>query len=482
MLVQIKPHNPGGPQAVTVCTLTVQRDLCVGCGICVPVCPTGTLEMVWNDREEYIPVDHGHCRAGCHVCVDACPFLDQKHDEDTIARDDYASVPGICWHPETGYYLGLWAGHATDFRPAGASGGITRWFLARLIEKNIVDRVLCVTPEADPNRLFRFSALDSSEAVLTSSKSAYYPMEMSEVIARVLAEDARYAIVALPCFLKGLKLAMRQNVKLRRRIVMTAGLVCGQTKSKAYGGLLTRLVGLQPEKAENVSFREKDPSRPAIDYIFAAKASGRRSTTSWTAGQGRYKEAYVTGMFKPRCCDYCDDVFGEVGDVAFMDAWLPEYEHDGRGTNLVLTRSPIAEQVLCDGAAGGELHLEPVKLERILTSQDSVIPYKRDSLAFRLYMADEAGVARPHKRIAPRKPDFVQRRILQAMDAVRRHSVVAWKQQCASSPSGVDQFYRSMQGPLLTLGFWKWVHRRPYRYGRAILKRLRRVGRSLRLV
>ena len=38
--------------------------------------------------------------------------------------------------------------------------------------------------------------------------------------------------------------------------------------------------------------------------------------------------------FKHNACNFCDDVFGETADITFMDAWLPEYVRDYKGTSL----------------------------------------------------------------------------------------------------------------------------------------------------
>lgn len=47
----------------------IARDDCLGCNRCVPACPPGCLELVW-DFATLVRADD--CD-GCGLCADACP-------------------------------------------------------------------------------------------------------------------------------------------------------------------------------------------------------------------------------------------------------------------------------------------------------------------------------------------------------------------------------------------------------------------------
>ncbi|WP_135612859.1 4Fe-4S binding protein [Methanococcoides sp. AM1] len=47
----------------------VNRDECVGCGVCVDDCPAEAITM---DEENIAVVDAGKCTE-CGICVDSCP-------------------------------------------------------------------------------------------------------------------------------------------------------------------------------------------------------------------------------------------------------------------------------------------------------------------------------------------------------------------------------------------------------------------------
>jgi NAD-dependent dihydropyrimidine dehydrogenase PreA subunit len=48
--------------------ISIDRQACNGCGLCVEVCPTGALQLI----ERLIQVDNTLCQA-CELCVDSCP-------------------------------------------------------------------------------------------------------------------------------------------------------------------------------------------------------------------------------------------------------------------------------------------------------------------------------------------------------------------------------------------------------------------------
>jgi len=106
VLTTLRPYHPGSPGAVIVCTLAVREDLCVGCGVCVPVCPMSTLSLAFNPDGELVPEDAGNRRKGCHVGVDACPFLDHAGSQDSLSATLFALHPGVGPGIKTGYVRG----------------------------------------------------------------------------------------------------------------------------------------------------------------------------------------------------------------------------------------------------------------------------------------------------------------------------------------------------------------------------------------
>lgn len=371
----------------------VRKDICSGCGVCAGVCPVSAIKIEFNRIGEYNPVISDKC-TDCGVCMRVCPFSDQSRNEDVIALKLFSEIQGIRHKTEVGFYLECFAGYSPVFRTESASGGLVSHTLKQLFESGSIDKAVCVVPNNDSEKLFKFRVLTSPGQLSSSAGSAYYPVEMSEVLGEIAKTPGNYALVGLPCFIRAFRNAAVCVPALNARVKCCLGLVCGQIKSRAYTDYLARKSGLD-EPLKSVKFRCKDGLRPAGDFFCKfIGVSGVETKAYWTEGVGK---VFTGRMFTPRACSFCDDVFAECADAVFMDAWLPEYSKDSKGTSLVLSRSPQLSRMLAQ--VGPSVSLLPV--ERIISSQAGVTNIKREQLSYRLNFAVKAGIPVPEKRVKP---------------------------------------------------------------------------------
>lgn len=378
----------------------VKNDLCIGCGTCAGVCPQKILKIQDNKYGEYIPSEIQVCDSHCGLCLEVCPF-NSNENETQIGAKIYGSTEGMKYLPETGYYLDSYVGYSNEFRQSSASGGMATWLLTRLLKEGIVDYVVCPTPRKNPERLVCFEILNNEDSVKAASGSVYYPVEMSEVIHKILEMPGRYAITGLPCFIKALRLAAQKNRKLRERIVFTIGLVCGQMKSKNYTKYIAALAGHEDLiKIQGVYYRGKSPEKPASNYHYQfTDEHGSQHKIFWNEG---VSEAWVNRWFTPNACNYCDDIFAELADVTFMDAWLPEYSKYSMGTNLMLVRSPEILAFIQEGMDKKEINASKISVEKVIQSQAGVIDVKSEKLSYRLYLTEQKERKAPKKRVKAR--------------------------------------------------------------------------------
>jgi coenzyme F420-reducing hydrogenase beta subunit len=214
--------------------------------------------MRFNEAGELNPFEiRKGCPRSCNLCLRSCPFSKQASDEDEIARPWYGNESLIKHTGETGYYLESYVGYSNvnDHRVKGASGGLLTWTLESLLKQGMVDEVICVAPRSGGHPLFEFSACRSPEAIRSCSRSCYYPVEISKIIKTILTIDSRYAVVALPCVCKALRLAMGNLPILRKRIKYLLGLVCGQNKSRFFPEYICALAG--NHEMDRAAFRMK---------------------------------------------------------------------------------------------------------------------------------------------------------------------------------------------------------------------------------
>lgn len=396
----------------------------MGCGMCAAVCPKERLEIRWNPRGEYSPIEVegcADCSKNCQICYKVCPAHGNTPDETEIGKKLYGKAEGVQYKSETGYYLSSYVGYSKEHRATGASGGMASWTLEALLASGKVEAVATVGRTKDPDKLFEFRICHSVEEIRASGRSAYYPVEVSQVMQYILNNEGRYAVIGLPCVCKAIRLAQDIFPKLKRRIPYVLGLTCGHQCSKFFAEYICALGGGDPHELREMIFRTKDLTQPAsnLGFLFHSGCGSNEifKQVLWRDGVG---EAFANGFFQIPGCFYCDDVFAECADIAFMDAWLPEYKKQPEGHSIILIRNTEADELIGNEACGsGKLKLSEISIKRVMQSQLNVINQKqsllfdkKDSLSLRYYLY--------------KKPMILQSRIRRIHFEISDKSSIAW--------------------------------------------------------
>lgn len=431
---------------MNVTDIITKQDYCIGCGICAAVCPKDNLFMSWSEQGELVPTSKKNCSNDCSLCLDICPFNDHEINQVDIAKDVFTNNSNLNYHNEIGHYLSSYVGYSNrkSQRVKGASGGMASWFLESLLQEGIVDHVIAVGNGQAKDRMFEFKILNTPEEVQACSSSKYYPVELSQVIKTVIKEkaDNKYAIIALPCAIYGIRLAMRKVPCLRRRIKVLASITCGQLQNRFCTELLAIESGVPVNELLRMDFRRKSDKESAINYYqVAIQLDGNEGVPQENLKLPMHLWTYR--YFTQNACNYCDDIFGETADITFMDAWLPEYINDYRGNSLVVARTKLADSLLRKGMDEGTCHLQRIPIDKVAASQTGVIYKKRQLLAGRLYRTEKWGLWYPQKRVKP-DPSIYQKnkRFFELTAPIQAKSKKIWpKYRLDQSTSG---FWREM--------------------------------------
>lgn len=431
---------------MNVTDIITKQDYCIGCGICAAVCPKDNLFMSWSEQGELVPTSKKNCSNNCSLCLDICPFNDHEINQDDIAKDVFTNNSNLNYHNEIGHYLSSYVGYSNrkSQRVKGASGGMASWFLESLLQEGIVDHVIAVGNGQAQDRMFEFKIFNTPEEVQACSGSKYYPVELSQVINTVIKEktDNKYAIIALPCAVYGIRLAMRKIPRLRQRIKILASISCGQLQNRFCTELLAIESGVPVNELLRMDFRRNSPENLASDFSHVAiTIDGKEGMPQPYSKLPMHLWTYR--YFSQNACNYCDDIFGETADITFMDAWLPEYIKDYRGNSLVVARRKLADSLLRKGMDEGTCHQQRIPIDKVAASQAGVIYKKRQLLAGRLYRTDKVGLWHPHKRVKP-APSIYQKnkRFFELTASIQAKSKKIWpKYRLSQTTSG---FWREM--------------------------------------
>ena len=381
----------------------VQSGCCVGCGVCATFDPAISIKLDACGR--YLATREVATIPANQAAGRVCPFADGVSNEDDLARELFGQAGSF--DPHIGFHVATYAGWVAedDFRASGSSGGLASWLLVELLNRGLVDHVVHVGPAPSPvsgQPLFSYTISTTAEEVRGRSKSRYYPIEMSGVISELLQRPGRYAVVGIPCFIKALRLAGRESPILKERLAFTIGIVCGHLKSTAFAELFAWQCGIYPAELSAIDFRTKLPDRSASNYAVTVSGNHAGQPVTVTKPTAElFGGNWGHGFFKYKACDFCDDVVGETADISIGDAWLPEYEADAAGTNVIVVRSQALNALLTDAMAAERLHLETIPAAKVVASQAGGFRHRRDGLAYRLLLEDRAGRWRPAKRVQP---------------------------------------------------------------------------------
>lgn len=331
----------------------------------------------------------------------ACPFLHAEYDEDRLSADLFDD--SAYRDSSIGAYLSCWAGHVveSDWRTRGTSGGVGTWIGAELLRAGLIDAVVHVKqiPRSGPNDPFASYAISRSIAeIREAAGTRYHATHMADVLREISQVDARYLFIGVPCYCKAVRRLQLIDPVIRDRVRFVFSLVCGHMKSLNWTLSLAWAAGVAPADAASFRYRTKAPGISARDYVFEVtdRATGdthRRAAKDCVGGR------FNAGALMLPACDYCDDVVGETADLTVGDAWLPQFDTDPQGTNLLVVRSAAIEAVLRSATARGALHLTPVSAAEAAASQRGGLRHRREGLSYRLAQAALHGRWTPVKRV-----------------------------------------------------------------------------------
>lgn len=387
----------------------VQNNLCSSCGACVGLCPSGALSMELQENGDLTPViDTERCLKKCHLCLDICPFSKGLHNPREKNVELFSSIPDAKFDENIGWYLNCVVGFRknTELRNDSSSGGLATWYSEILLKKQIVTRVAVVRlAKNDDKGFFEFYAASSIDELRKSSGSVYHPVEISGIIAEIESKrDERWAIVGVPC----LCAAIRNSKRLRKNVSFVFGLVCGMYQNTFYTEILLAESGVDRANILNIEYRRKSDGGPPSDFRF--RGTDNRSPGKEIPYKGLPYYLGKNAFFRLNACNFCMDVFAEAADACFMDAWLPAYCKEPKGTSLVVIRNSELSDLFLQGHDEGEIEIDEIVPEEVVASQRGHVRRKRELIYMRRGVQEPKDTGKAKPTTAERINWWLQRR------------------------------------------------------------------------
>lgn len=398
---------------------------CTGCGVCVSEA-RGTLRMAWT-QDGFLEPRATTAGPVPPQAVRVCPFNPAPEkaveDEDALARIFLHDADRT--DPRLGRFLGAYVGYSTAFRPTSSSGGVATYVFDQLLRKGHVDHLFVVRKAPDGQYAYRMFGKD--EDILSTSRTRYFPVSLDQLFSAIETVGGRVAVSGVACFIKAIRLKQHYHPQLKDKIPFVSGIICGGLKSRFYTDFLAQSAGIEGAYRD-VEYRVKSPQSLSSDYSFSA--TGTADGQEHRVRMQKLGDMWGTGLFKSRACDFCTDVMTELADISLGDAWLPEYKQDGMGNSVIVTRTPLAEEIIRHGIATRELVARDVSADIAARTQSGGFNHKQKAVKFRMLMEARTGDrAVPFVRPRVLTDSSIAEMLVQILrNRTRAASLSAWRQ------------------------------------------------------
>jgi coenzyme F420 hydrogenase subunit beta len=358
----------------------VSKGLCHGCGTCYAVCPVEAISITRNHSlGVYQPVVDEHICSQCGVCVRVCP----GHAVDFVALYDqvFARQPEDAW---LGVHINRYLARAMDeeVRFNSSSGGLATTLLIFALEQGIIDKAIVTRMNGERPLEPEVIAADTKEGIISAMGSKYCPVPVNMALRSVLKDDAKFAIVGLPCHLHGLRKLEAIKPELRKKIILRIGLMCSNTATFLGTEYFLRKKGIDPEDVRTLSYRGRGwlgsivvSLKDGPERLFPRVSSDRRDQVIHSA-------AFHHAFASPRCLVCCDHM-AEFSDISLGDPRLPELvRREKVGKSLVVTRNSVGESLFRAALSAKAIALDEVLTrDRLYCGQN--IEFKRHNATIR---------------------------------------------------------------------------------------------------
>jgi coenzyme F420 hydrogenase subunit beta len=344
---------------VGLCRTIVDRDLCVGCGLCAAV-SDGAIEMHLSPAGFLRPHVVGVVEAPMDDLIsEVCPGI-------KLAQTSSEGVD----HPLWGPLISVRTGESTDpdLRHHASSGGALSAILVFLLEHKIVDHVVQIA--ASESVPIENATVESrcKEQIYRAAGSRYAPSSPLEELDRELSRPGRFALVGKPCDVAAVRALSKHDPRIAEKIPVLLSFFCAGIPSLQ--GTRKILERLDVAEDEVEAFRFRGDGWPGS--CKATLKDGREVSMSYADSWGEILSNHL--QFR---CKICPDGSGGFADIVCGDAWhcdsegYPLFEEqDGR--SLIVSRTRVGEDVLQRAVAGGYLtadRLDPSLIESMQPAQ-----------------------------------------------------------------------------------------------------------------
>ena len=354
-----------------------KQGLCIGCGLCTATCPEHAIAMHWGKYQTWIPqMDEAKC-TDCGLCYKICPNTQERISEYATAAAKAGERFGLS---KTSQYFIAFDLNAEN-RIRSASGGALTAILMHLLDSRKIDGIIASVPVSAPigKPHYELRVMRSIEELDGARSSHYHPLNYDKVLREVGGSSGRYALVGVPCAIRGIK---RLPKNFHSKIRYTFSLVCSHNVTGQFLDCLAKQEGVFEEEAYTANLRDKfndiSDANNFNNYFRLSNREIRRNRF-----QTAFTDMWRNYFFAQECCLYCPDYYGADADLSVKDAW-GRLSSDPLGISLLIVRNPELVDTLQKLKKCGILFLEPCDANEVFQSDVPPARFKHVEVQDRL--------------------------------------------------------------------------------------------------
>lgn len=362
-----------------------EKHLCTRCGTCFGVCPVDAISL---DSDYYPQLDREKC-TNCGICGQHCPG-DHVHFE-RLSQQTFG-----CEDSQTfdGHILHTYIGHAVDpqIHELGTGGGIVTAILADMLESGEVDGCVVTRMRSDKPWLGEPFIARSREELLASQGSRYTVIPLNTILRQIRNTPGKYAVVALPCHMHGLRSVITKKSVYAQRIVALLGVFCGGALEPVVVPELLRTKGIKTSEISSFQFRGGEwPGQMRAIYPDKPPRAVHYSNYK----DGAYN--YLIGIYMPRRCQICYDGSNLFADIAVGDSWTrsEDGKYKYKSQSRIMVRSTRGEEIIVKALERNVLQLKDVTTDPSYRTHQMRTKRKGLNAPLRLKRWADKGIAVP---------------------------------------------------------------------------------------
>jgi coenzyme F420 hydrogenase subunit beta len=362
----------------------IQPGNCTHCGACV-----GLNSNILNFKE----TPYGPLPFERHPLTD---------EEDSMLELSWAVCPGrgapypeifehLNYIPDNwliGPYRELFTGYTTDqyIRYRCASGGIISTLLIHLLESHIVQGAVVLRQGLNSPEIASPTIATNREQILAAAQSVYAVTPLLTVLPDMQAFRGSLAFVGLPEQVAALRMLQVAGHPAAKKVAFVAGPYTG---TNMYSGAVRSFLRSQGVKDETSITSLKWRAGEWPGYLEVATSDGH------TFKAKKFYYNYLIPFYISRNSLITPDFTNEITDMSVGDAWSPKFEKIGGGYSVIIVRSEKAQNVLRQLHKTGQVTLEPISFDEVVSMHSHMIDFKKRGSFIRLQSQRRKGLPIP---------------------------------------------------------------------------------------